>query len=328
MPSAISATRSRSAPPLRRTGCWPGRTLPKKLPLLAAALPFVGHFQTRNKGTVCGSVAHADPSSEIPLSLAMLEGEVVLRSRRGTRMLAAKRFQKDMLTTAREPDELIIAVRFPVMSGRGVAFREVARRHGDFAMVAVAAMVENAEHDPARRRRHGRPAGGAAHRGRRRFRGRRGRRVRLHRSLRATRTFTLLPRCGATCCAISARSSSRRRSDAPHKQGSARPDQADTQRPQAVGRSRAAHAAQRLPASLARRDRDPCRLRAWRLRLLHGADRRQRRALVPDARGAGRGPRRHDGGDRSPAPTASSIPCSRRSRTTMPCSADSARPAS
>jgi 2-furoyl-CoA dehydrogenase FAD binding subunit len=119
---------------------WP--RLADKLPLLAAALPFVGHFQTRNKGTVCGSVAHADPSSEIALSLAVLAGEVVLRSQRGTRVLAAGAFQKDMLTTAREPDELITAVRFPVMSGRGVAFREVARRHGDFAIIAVAALVE------------------------------------------------------------------------------------------------------------------------------------------------------------------------------------------
>jgi len=62
---------------------WPD--LKKKLPLLAVALPHVGHFQTRNKGTVCGSIAHADPSSEIPLSLAMLEGEVVLRGKRGER---------------------------------------------------------------------------------------------------------------------------------------------------------------------------------------------------------------------------------------------------
>jgi len=119
---------------------WPD--LKKKLPLLAAALPFVGHFQTRNKGTVCGSIAHADPSSEIPLSLAMLQGEVVLQSRRGERVLAAKDFQRDMLTTAREPDELITAVRFPA-HGKGAAFREVARRHGDFAMVAVAAFIEN-----------------------------------------------------------------------------------------------------------------------------------------------------------------------------------------
>jgi 2-furoyl-CoA dehydrogenase FAD binding subunit len=118
---------------------WP--TLNAKLPLLAAALPFVGHFQTRNKGTVCGSIAHADPSSELPLSLAMLEGEVVLRSKRGERVLKAKDFQRDMLTTARAPDELIAAARFPV-HGRGVAFREVARRHGDFAIIAVAATIE------------------------------------------------------------------------------------------------------------------------------------------------------------------------------------------
>jgi 2-furoyl-CoA dehydrogenase FAD binding subunit len=122
---------------------WPD--LANKLPLLAAAMPFVGHFQTRNKGTVCGSVAHADPSAEIPLALATLGGEVVLRSSRGTRILSADEFQVDMLTTAREPDELVTAVRFPVKSGRGVAFREAARRHGDFAMVAVAVVLEDAK---------------------------------------------------------------------------------------------------------------------------------------------------------------------------------------
>jgi 2-furoyl-CoA dehydrogenase FAD binding subunit len=120
---------------------WGG--LSSKLPLLAAALPFVGHFQTRNKGTVCGSIAHADPSSEIPLSLAVLEGEVVLRSQRGTRVLPAREFQQDMMTTAREGDELITGVRFPIMPGRGVAFREVARRHGDFAIIAVGAIIED-----------------------------------------------------------------------------------------------------------------------------------------------------------------------------------------
>jgi 2-furoyl-CoA dehydrogenase FAD binding subunit len=121
---------------------WP--QLAQKLPLVAAALPFVGHFQTRNKGTVCGSIAHADPSSELPLTLAVLGGEVVLRSKkRGERVLAAGEFQQNMLTTAREPDELIAAVRFPVMAGQGTAFREVARRHGDFAIVALAAAVED-----------------------------------------------------------------------------------------------------------------------------------------------------------------------------------------
>ena len=93
---------------------------------------------------MCGSVAHADPSSEIPLTLATLGGEVVLRSRRGLRTVAAADFQRGMLTTAREPDELITAVRFPVQTGNRVAFREVARRHGDFAIVAIAASVESA----------------------------------------------------------------------------------------------------------------------------------------------------------------------------------------
>jgi len=117
--------------------------LPQKLPLVAAALPFVGHFQTRNKGTVCGSIAHADPSAEIPLALAVCGGEVVLRSQhRGERVLTAVDFHEDMLTTARAADELIAAVRFPVAIGQGVAFDEVARRHGDFAIVAVAAVVD------------------------------------------------------------------------------------------------------------------------------------------------------------------------------------------
>ncbi len=120
---------------------WP--KLAERLPLLAVALPYVGHFQTRNRGTVCGSIAHADPSSELPLALAVTGGEVVLRSKRGERVLPADAFQQDMLTTAREPDELITAVRFPAGPGQGVAFREVARRHGDFAMIAVAAVIKD-----------------------------------------------------------------------------------------------------------------------------------------------------------------------------------------
>ena len=145
---------------------WP--QLKQKLPLLAAALPFVGHFQTRNRGTVCGSIAHADPSSEIPLTLAVCGGAVVLRSqKRGERVLAAEAFQQDMLTTARAPDELIAAVRFPVIEGKGVAFDEVARRHGDFAIIAVAAIADAARRGDARRRRHDRAADGARDRRRR-----------------------------------------------------------------------------------------------------------------------------------------------------------------
>ena len=112
------------------------------LPLVARALPFVGHYQTRARGTVCGSLAHADPSSELPLCLATLDGEVVLRSSRGTRVMTAEDFQQDVLTTACEPDEMIVAVRLPIhMPGEGCAFTEFGIRHGDFAIVAVAVLA-------------------------------------------------------------------------------------------------------------------------------------------------------------------------------------------
>ena len=116
--------------------------LAEHIPLVGHALPFVGHYQTRARGTVCGSIAHADPSSELPLCLAALDGEVVLRSVRGTRTMAAEDFQQDVLTTACEPDEMIVAVRFPLLApGEGCAFDEFGIRHGDFAIVAVAAVA-------------------------------------------------------------------------------------------------------------------------------------------------------------------------------------------
>ncbi len=122
---------------------WP--EVGRRLPLLAAALPEIGHFQTRNRGTVCGSLCHADPSSELPLCLATLGGEVVLRSARRRRTLKAADFQLGLLTTAREPDEMVMAVRYPLArAGFGYAFREIARRHGDFAIVALAAICNGA----------------------------------------------------------------------------------------------------------------------------------------------------------------------------------------
>jgi len=112
-------------------------------PLLAAALRWIGHAQTRNRGTVCGSVAHADPSAELPLVLLALGGEIDLRSRRRTRRVAAAAFFAGMMSTDRKDDELVEAVRFPVArSGTGYAFREIARRHGDFAIVSCAAVVD------------------------------------------------------------------------------------------------------------------------------------------------------------------------------------------
>ncbi len=119
---------------------WDG--LADRAPLLHAALPHIGHFQTRNRGTICGSLVHADPSSELPLCLATLGGEVVLKSTRGQRTLRAAEFQTGMLSTAKAADEMVIAARFPFgQAGVGYAFDEVAMRRGDFAVVAVAAMV-------------------------------------------------------------------------------------------------------------------------------------------------------------------------------------------
>ena len=117
---------------------WDG--IAGKLPLVHAAFPHIGHYQTRSRGTVCGSIAHSDPSSELPLCLATLGGEVVLRSAAGERRVAAKDFQTGMLTTSKRDDELVAAVRFPVGEpGRGYAFVEMAQRRGDFAIVALAA---------------------------------------------------------------------------------------------------------------------------------------------------------------------------------------------
>jgi 2-furoyl-CoA dehydrogenase FAD binding subunit len=117
---------------------WP--ELARTLPLLALALPWVGHVQTRSRGTICGSLAHADPSAEMPLALIALGGEVHLRNARRRRRVAANEFFLGLMATARAEDELIEAVSFPAQGGR-CAFREVARRHGDFAIVACAAIA-------------------------------------------------------------------------------------------------------------------------------------------------------------------------------------------
>lgn len=119
---------------------WP--LLAERLPLLSLAIPHIGHFQTRNRGTVCGSICHGDPSSELPLALVTLGGQVVLRRGRRSRVLDAGEFQTGMLSNACRADEMVTAVRFPIkQDGDGFAFQEVARRHGDFAVVALAAVA-------------------------------------------------------------------------------------------------------------------------------------------------------------------------------------------
>ena len=111
-------------------------------PLLAEAIPWVGHQAIRNRGTVGGTVAHADPAAELPVVLTALGGEVIVRSQRGERTIPAGEFFRAFLTTAIEPDEIVTAVWFPATGpDTGTAFVEFARRPGDFALVSVAAVV-------------------------------------------------------------------------------------------------------------------------------------------------------------------------------------------
>jgi 2-furoyl-CoA dehydrogenase FAD binding subunit len=117
-----------------------------RVPMLAIALPHVGHYQTRNRGTLGGSVAHADPSAEVPLVLATLGGEVDLRSAHRRRRLRAVDFFRSALVTACESDEMLIALRWPAAKARTChAFEEFSVRGGDYAIVAVACVAQHGE---------------------------------------------------------------------------------------------------------------------------------------------------------------------------------------
>ncbi|MEZ5098266.1 MAG: FAD binding domain-containing protein [Thermoleophilia bacterium] len=111
-------------------------------PLLGQALHWVGHFQIRNRGTVGGSVAHADPAAELPVACTALDATMHVHSRQGARSVAARDFFVTHLTTTIEPDELLVELELPPLPpGTGTAFEEYARRHGDFALGGAAAVV-------------------------------------------------------------------------------------------------------------------------------------------------------------------------------------------
>ena len=113
------------------------------VPLLAAAVPIIGHTQIRNRGTIGGSIAHADPASELPAVALALDAELEIASATATRRVPAVEFFEGTWTTCLTDDELLVAVHFPVRAGRsGFAFEEVARRSGDFALAGVATAVE------------------------------------------------------------------------------------------------------------------------------------------------------------------------------------------
>jgi aerobic carbon-monoxide dehydrogenase medium subunit len=109
-----------------------------RVPLLARATPLIGHFQIRNRGTLGGSVAHADPAAEYPAVAAAVDAEIEAHGPAGIRTIPAADFFAGTWTTALEPDEVLTAVRFPTWGpGSGFAVREMARRHGDFAIVGA-----------------------------------------------------------------------------------------------------------------------------------------------------------------------------------------------
>jgi CO/xanthine dehydrogenase FAD-binding subunit len=113
-----------------------------KLPLIAEALPVIAHPQIRNRGTIGGNLAHADPASEMPAIVLTLGGRLRAQSVRGERWIEARDFFVGALTTALETDEMLTEIELPVAAaGSGACFLEMSRRRGDFAIIGVACMV-------------------------------------------------------------------------------------------------------------------------------------------------------------------------------------------
>ncbi|HEX9312764.1 MAG TPA: FAD binding domain-containing protein, partial [Actinomycetota bacterium] len=110
-------------------------------PLIVQALRHVAHLQIRNRGTVGGSIAHADPAAELPAVALALDAEMVVRSAAGERVVPASEFFQGPFTTAVGPEEVLVEVRFPKLAGARSTFLELARRSGDFALAGVAAVA-------------------------------------------------------------------------------------------------------------------------------------------------------------------------------------------
>ncbi len=127
---------------LRQRALEQDKELAAALPLLAEAVQQIGHPATRSRGTIVGSLCHADPAAELPVCALLLKAQIVLASTRGRRRIAAEDFLTDALSTSIKDDELVEQVRLPAGRGdTGYAFMELARRHGDFALISVAASV-------------------------------------------------------------------------------------------------------------------------------------------------------------------------------------------
>jgi 6-hydroxypseudooxynicotine dehydrogenase subunit alpha len=119
----------------------------KTCPLFADALPHIAHPQIRNRGTIGGNLAHADPASELPAISTAMQARMTIKSSKGERELDASEFFAGLLTTSLEPEEMLTEIAFPAPKPRsGSCFMEVARRRGDFALAGVAAIVALDDH--------------------------------------------------------------------------------------------------------------------------------------------------------------------------------------
>ena len=117
--------------------------LADKVPLFKAALAHVGHRQTRNRGTLGGSLAHADPAAELPTACLALDAEIEIAGAGGTRIVPMREFSAGFMTTALGYDEILLAVHIrPWPEGHGYSFQEYARRHGDFAVAGAAVLLD------------------------------------------------------------------------------------------------------------------------------------------------------------------------------------------
>lgn len=128
---------------VRQTMALGSPLIARHTPLLALALPHIAHPAIRNRGTLCGSIALADPAAELPACLVALRGEIVVQSANGSRSVPADEFYKGLFETSLQSNEVVTAIRIPVATpGMRFGFAELARRHGDYALVGLAAAAK------------------------------------------------------------------------------------------------------------------------------------------------------------------------------------------
>ncbi|HZC97476.1 MAG TPA: FAD binding domain-containing protein [Bradyrhizobium sp.] len=112
-----------------------------KLPVISAAMRYVAHLAIRNRGTIGGSLSHADPAAELPMLATFYEARIAIQGPSGRRTIAPGEFFVDALTNCLEPEEIVVEIEFPILKQDGWAFEEVARRFGDFALASIAVSV-------------------------------------------------------------------------------------------------------------------------------------------------------------------------------------------